>query len=75
MPTLQANIARMEKAIAELKAHCMVVSITEDESHIFVRFPPGYPWDGVRVTKANGRAWAYEQALARAEKTWIASFP
>ena len=70
MSAIQTNLAEANAARAKLHAHCMAAKVTEDRHHVTVIFPPGYFPDGVRVTKANGIRWAYEQALIRMERAW-----
>lgn len=73
MSTIQANIKAAKAARAKVTAHCMAAKVQEGREHLLVIFPPGYSLDGVRVTMANGVAWAYEKALERMERTWKAA--
>ena len=68
--TIRQNIAVAKDARARLQAHCMAAKIEESRSHLLVIFPPGYGLSGVRVSMANGIAWACDQALQRMEATW-----
>ena len=70
MPTIQENIARVDRGRRLVKEHCMAARVEEHRTHVLVIFPPGYFPDGVRVTTANGKAWAYDQALIRMERAW-----
>jgi hypothetical protein len=68
--TIHYNMAAAAEVRSKLVAHCMTANLEETPDHILVYFPPGYQLDGVRVSMANGKKWAYEKALEKAEQTW-----
>lgn len=56
--TIQANIRRANEALAAVKAHCMALHVVVAKEHLLVQYPDGYCVDGLRVSMANGLAWA-----------------
>lgn len=68
--TIQANIRRSKEALATVKAHPMALRVEITKGHLLVRYPEGFRVDGLRVSMANGLAWACEQAVTRMEKHW-----
>lgn len=70
---LQTNIEKARQAREAVNKHCMAARVHETKSHLLVIFPLGFRLDGVRVSMANGVAWACDKALAKMEETWRAS--
>lgn len=68
--TIQDHIATAKISRDRVAAHCMAAKVEETETHLLVMYPPGYQLDGVRVSKANGIAWACDRALFNMEKAW-----
>lgn len=69
--TIQANLTAASEARAKVKAHPMALRVTETQQHLTVIFPEGFQLDGVRVSMANGKLWAYTKALEKMENIWI----
>lgn len=69
--TIQANVRRANDALAAVKAHCMAARVEVTKAHLMIWYAPGYRVDGLRVSLANGLAWACEQAIPRMEKHWV----
>ncbi len=73
--TVQDNIANLEVALSEVKAHCMTLRFQEDEYYFTVIFPEGYFPNGVRASKGLGKIKALKLLLEKLEYYWMSSFP
>ncbi len=70
MQNVQENIKAANEARTKVENHCMAYNVKEDANHLTVIFPLGYQLDGVRVSMANGKLWAYTKALEKMEWAW-----
>lgn len=75
MQTVAENVSAASAAMEAVRAHPMAAKVSVDRSHLTVMYPQGFGLDGVRVTLANGKRWAAEQALTRMEREWTTSYP
>jgi hypothetical protein len=68
--TIQDNIRRANEALATVKAHCMAFNVVVKKDYLLVWYPLGYRVDGLRVSMANGLAWACNKAIELMEIHW-----
>ena len=74
--TIQANILSARKAREAVKIHPMCLRLLETRRHFEVHFPAGdWPYDGIRVSRANGDTAALSTLLERMERAWMESYP
>lgn len=73
--TIAQNIEAASDARQRVKNHCMAASVSETKDHLMVTYPPGFYPDAVRVSMANGIAWACDKALEKMEAAWQAGAP
>lgn len=70
--TPQQNIAALNEALAQVKAHCMCAKFTEVDGKFRVIYPPGFFPDGVQASQAiaGGKVEALRRMLSAMEKHW-----
>lgn len=68
MQSVQENVALVNKALADVKDHCMCLKFEEDASHFRVIYPCGYFPEGVQVNKGMGKAAALNKMLEVMER-------
>ena len=74
--SIQERAALVAARLAEVKAHPMCASFSEDRHWYFVVYPEGeFPVHGVRVSKGGGKWVALGRLLIVMERHWKESFP
>ncbi len=69
--SIQQNIKDLAAKLAEVKSHCMCVSVTDNGSAFLILYPPGMIIDGARATyKECGKIVALDRLLVVMERHW-----